>query len=106
MPNNILELLHCWKTPKEAIGKVIPALLVWIIWRERNQRLFEDCKSNVLSLKFVLLRCLLDWAVVYFPNLCPLQTYIDLVNFLNFQHFLGWSYLLYTFRVQVFCLFF
>jgi len=43
----------CWKVqwqghPKEAIWKVIPALLIWSIWKERNGRLFEDSESNVL----------------------------------------------------------
>jgi len=33
-----------------------------------NRRLFEDCKSNILCLKSVLLRFLLDWAVIFVPN--------------------------------------
>jgi hypothetical protein len=56
MPSNILQLLHCWKYlgrehPKVAIWKVIPALLMWSIWREWNCRLFEDSETNVFFLK-------------------------------------------------------
>jgi hypothetical protein len=45
MPSNILELVQCWKMQgqsqsNEAIWKVIPTLLMWSIWRERNRCLF------------------------------------------------------------------
>jgi hypothetical protein len=55
MPNNVQEWLHYWKIhgqghSQEAIWKVIFVLLIWSIWRERNWRLFEGCKSNVLRL--------------------------------------------------------
>jgi hypothetical protein len=39
-PGNVSQLLQCWKFfrhghPREAIWKVIPALLMWSIWREK-----------------------------------------------------------------------
>jgi hypothetical protein len=60
-PGNILQLLHCWKfighgRPKETIWKVISALLMRSIWRERNCLLFEDNETNVLLLKSSFLR--------------------------------------------------
>jgi hypothetical protein len=66
MPNNIQEFLHCWKVqgrghPKEAIWKVIPALLMWSIWREMNRRIFEDSETNVFFLKSSFLRFLMGW---------------------------------------------
>jgi hypothetical protein len=87
MPNNILVLVHCWKIegrghPKEAIWIVIHAFLMWSIWRERNQHLFMNCESNVLSLESSFLRSLLDWIVVYVPNFSS-SNLVELVNFLD-----------------------
>jgi hypothetical protein len=87
--SNILELLHCWKTQgqghsNKAIWKVILALLMWSIWRERNWCLFEDCESNVLCLKSSL-SSLLDWAVAFVPNFSS-SNLVDLVHFLDFRH--------------------
>lgn len=41
MPGNILQFLHCWKFqgrghPREVIWKVIPALLMWSVWKEKS----------------------------------------------------------------------
>jgi hypothetical protein len=44
--------------------------------------MFEDCESNVLSLKFVFSRSLLDHAVIYVFNFAS-SNLLDLVNFLN-----------------------
>jgi hypothetical protein len=71
MPSNIQELLHCWIVQgrghlKEAIRKVIPALLMCSIWREMNRRLLEDSETNVLFLKSSLLRSLLGWFLLMF----------------------------------------
>jgi hypothetical protein len=85
---NILELFQCWKAQgqrqsKEATWKVIPTLLIWSIWRERNQRLFENCESNVLLLKSSSLRTLLDCAVTFVSSYSSFN-FVDLVNFLDF----------------------
>jgi hypothetical protein len=57
------------------------------IWRERNQRLFEDRESNVhfvLQLKSSFLSSLLDWAVSSVPNFSS-SSLVDLENFLDFR---------------------
>jgi hypothetical protein len=89
MPSNIIELLQCWKTQgrgqsKEAIQKVIPTLLMWIILRERNRRFFEDRESNVIQIKSSFLNALLDWAVTFVPNFSS-SNLVDLVHFLDLQ---------------------
>ena len=86
MPSNILDLFHCWKIQwqehsKGAVWKVIIAFLMWSIWIERSECLF-DSKSNVLSLKSLFLRSLLDWAVVYVFNFSSLDL-VDLVKLLD-----------------------
>lgn len=60
MPNNTVEFLLSWhrldlqKSSKEA-WKSIPKVVWWVIWRERNARVFEDKRDNVINLK---LRCM------------------------------------------------
>jgi hypothetical protein len=85
MPNNIQELLHCWKVqgrghPKEVIWKVILALLMWSIWRERNRRIFEKSETNVLFLKSSFLSSLLGWVLVYVPTFVSTNL-VDLISF-------------------------
>jgi hypothetical protein len=84
MPNNILELFHCWKIQGQEhsdVWKVIIAFLMWSIWIERSECVF-DSKSNVFSLKSLFLRSLLDCAVVYVFNFSSLDL-VDLVKFLD-----------------------
>jgi hypothetical protein len=87
MPGNIIELLQCWKSQgqghsKEAIWKFIIAFLMWSILRETNRHHFEDRETALLCLKFLFLRSLLDWAVVYVPTFSSSNLF-DLVNFLD-----------------------
>uniref|UniRef100_A0A2N9H476 Reverse transcriptase domain-containing protein n=1 Tax=Fagus sylvatica TaxID=28930 RepID=A0A2N9H476_FAGSY len=48
MPQTTYELLHCWrrKGPAYAIWNAIPSCLMWLLWRERNQRAFEDAERH------------------------------------------------------------
>jgi hypothetical protein len=84
---NVPQLLNCWKFfgyghPREVMWKVIPALLMWSILRERNRRLFEDSESNVLLLKSFFLRSLPDWTLAYVPNFSS-GNLVDLICFLD-----------------------
>jgi hypothetical protein len=87
MPSNIQELLHCWIVqgrghPREAIWKLICALLMWSIWKEMNLRIFEDSETNVLFLKYSFLKSLLGWVLVNVPNFISTNM-IDLICFLH-----------------------
>jgi len=80
-------LLNCWKFlghehPGEAIWKVIPAFLMWSIWRERNRRIFEDNEYDVLLLKSSFLRSLPNWALVHVPTFSS-GNLVDLICFLD-----------------------
>ena len=39
--------------------------LMWCIWRERNNRHFEDLERLVADLKLFFLKTLLDWVTVF-----------------------------------------
>jgi hypothetical protein len=52
----VRDLFTCWReqfgSPQsEAVWKMIPLCLMWCIWRERNDRSFEDSERTVAELK-------------------------------------------------------
>ena len=63
MPQSTYALLHCWrrKGPAHLIWNAIPSCLMWLLWRERNQRAFEDSERHSAELKLILLRTLMEW---------------------------------------------
>ena len=57
----VVDLMACWmgvfrKSWVAGIWGLIPSCIMWLIWRERNRRLFEDPELTPLELKSILLR--------------------------------------------------
>jgi hypothetical protein len=63
MPRTTYALLHCWrrKGPAYLVWNAIPLCLMWLLWRERNQRAFEDSERHSMELKLILIRTLMEW---------------------------------------------
>jgi hypothetical protein len=63
MPQTTYELLHCWrrKGPTYVVWNAIPSCLMWLLWRERNQRAFKDAERHSADLKLILIRTLMEW---------------------------------------------
>lgn len=40
----------------------------WCVWRERNDRVFDDTKSSVIKLKWLCVKTLFDWAHAHMPT--------------------------------------
>ena len=40
---------------------MVPACLMWLIWKERNRRPFEDMESSLDQLKTLFAHTLFDW---------------------------------------------
>ena len=60
MPKTVEELLACWQGKfgshqNSAIRIVVLHCLMWCIWRERNNRHFEDLERSVSDLKLFFL---------------------------------------------------
>jgi len=76
MPRRVVALLHYWQGHfgwhwSVEIWKAIPPCLMWCIWNERNARSFEGCEQNMLKLKGLFMKSLLEWmtALGCFPFL-------------------------------------
>jgi hypothetical protein len=50
MPLRVLDLFACWWTvgrPMSAvIWKMVPTCIFWCVWKERNDRCFEDLERS------------------------------------------------------------
>ena len=44
-----------------AIWNAILLCLMWLLWRERNRRAFEDTEHHTVELKMILIWALHDW---------------------------------------------
>ncbi len=66
MPGSVVEVLASWmgcfrKSLHADVWGAAPLCVMWVIWRERNLRVFEGQERTVLDLKLVLLRTLFNW---------------------------------------------
>ena len=66
MPKTLVELLACWQGNfghhrNGVIWMAVPYCLMWCIWRERNNRRFEDSERTIVDLKLFFFKTLSDW---------------------------------------------
>jgi hypothetical protein len=59
------------------VGDGFVFFLLWCLWRERNDRNFEDRERTVVEQKSLFFKTLYHWTVV-----------LDYLNFLSFHYFL------------------
>jgi hypothetical protein len=63
MPARVIDLLTSWmggfgKSRLAFVWGVVPHCVMWLLWRERNNRVFEGQEITSLDLKFKFLRTL------------------------------------------------
>ena len=67
MPDTIVSLLFAWRnwlgTYSSKVWNLVPACLMWLVWKERNARTFEDVESPIDKLKTLLARTFLSGLV-------------------------------------------
>ena len=57
-------------------------LMMWCIWKERNNRCFEDSERAIPDIKLLFFRTLLEWFSVWRNHSFSL---LDLLDFCNFR---------------------
>jgi len=97
MRRRIIDLFACWWTsgrPRSvAIWKMVPTCLLWCVWKERNNRCFEDLERSLEDFFFFSILCIFGWWLLCL--LCRLVLAIFLFVF----HFIVKCFLLCTFSV-------
>ena len=97
MLRTIASLLFAWRN---FLGKHssnvwnMPTCLMWLIWRERNTRTFEDIKRSVDLLKSLLVGTLFEWSRIW-----DFTLYFFIFDFLQSVNSSFWFFL-YLFWVQ------
>jgi hypothetical protein len=55
MPSSVADLFACWwtggRSQSAAVWKMVPSCLLWCLWRERNDRSFEDRERSSVELE-------------------------------------------------------
>ncbi len=67
IPARVIDVL-AWGGQR-VIWDAVPLCLMWLLWRERNRRPFEDSERSSVELKFIFLRALCDWINVFSSTL-------------------------------------
>ena len=65
MPLSVVGLFAYWqghfgRLRNGVIWKVVPLCLMWCIWKERNNRCFEDSERAMPDIKLLFFQTLLD----------------------------------------------
>jgi len=86
MPSSVVGLLACWqghfgRLRNGVIWKIVPPCLMWCIWKERNNRCFEDSERAMPNYKLLFFRTLLEWFSVWRNHSFSLLDFIDFVIF-------------------------
>ena len=86
MPSSVVGLLACWqghfgRLRNGVIWKIVPPCLMWCIWKERNNRCFEDSERAIPDIKLLFFRTLLEWFSVWRNHSFSLLDLLDLCNF-------------------------
>jgi hypothetical protein len=70
------------------VWKMVPSCLMWCLWREQNDRNFEDQEKSIEEFKSFFFHCLYSWTTAY---LAPLV--LSFSDFLvHFSSILKWSF--------------
>ena len=69
MPDTIVSLLFAWRnwlgTYSSKVWNLVPGCLMWLVWKERNARTFEDVERPIDMLKTLLARTLFEWSSIW-----------------------------------------
>jgi hypothetical protein len=69
MPVRVLDLFACWWTagrPRSAvIWKMVPTCILWCVWKERNDRCFEDLERSSEEILTSFFHTLYLWTVAF-----------------------------------------
>jgi hypothetical protein len=69
MPRRVLDLFACWWTSgrlrSATIWKMVLTCILWCVWKERNNRCFEDFERSLEDILASFLHTLYLWTVAF-----------------------------------------
>ena len=87
MPKTVVELLACWQGNfgyhrYGVIWMAVPhCLMMWCIWRERNNWCFADFKRTIANLKLFFFKTLSDWmSIIGSHSISSISDLMDACN--------------------------
>ena len=85
MLKSVVSLLSAWwnwlGSHTSKVWNMVPACLMWLIWKEHNACTFEDTKRLVDCVKSLLLRTLFEWSHIWgFPHCHSLFDFLNSVS--------------------------
>jgi hypothetical protein len=85
LPKRVVDLFTCWRglrgSPRSTfVWKMVLSCLLWCIWRERNDRSFEDNERMVPELKSFFFKALYHCTTTLDLNLVSFYDFLDLFS--------------------------
>jgi hypothetical protein len=69
MPRRVINLFACWwfsrRHRSAAVWKMVPTCIFWTIWRERNNKSFEDLERSLDDIIFSFFHSLCLWTAAF-----------------------------------------
>jgi hypothetical protein len=69
MPHWVVDLFACWwkggHSQSVVVWKMVHSCLLWCLWREQNNRNFEDQERTIEELKTFFFYSLFSWTAVF-----------------------------------------
>ncbi|KAM3251621.1 hypothetical protein P3L10_005691 [Capsicum annuum] len=86
MPRDTVEVLECWNkysthSEHKERWKIVPACIWWTVWKERNQRCFEDNYSSTQKLKMKCLALFYFWCKHEYME--DAESFVDVIGSLK-----------------------
>jgi hypothetical protein len=73
MPLRVVDLFACWwtggRSQSAVMWKMVPCCLLWCLWRERNDRHFEDKERTIEELISFFFHSLFSWTTAFLAPL-------------------------------------
>jgi hypothetical protein len=73
IPRRVVDLFTCWWTggrPRSAVvWKIVTCCLIWCLWRERNDRQFEDKERTIEELISFFFYSVYSWTAAFLAPL-------------------------------------
>ena len=107
MPRSVSSFFFIWRNKfgkhLSTIWNIVPTCLMWLIWQERNTRIFEDNERTLDHLKSLLFGTLFNCARIWgCMNCISLSEFLVSISFSSWLYFICFSFRVFTIMNMMF----